>query len=63
MMVVYALYGVAALVVLAPIAIALGVSAQGKAAATGTVYGASLIVTLDIMWDRADQPVRLRAKS
>jgi len=41
-MVVYALFGVLALVVLAPIAIALGGSSQ----ATNTVYGASLIVTL-----------------
>ena len=42
MMVVYALYGVAALLVLAPIAIALGRSPR----ASGVVYGASLIVTL-----------------
>ena len=44
MMVVYALYGVAALVVLAPIAIALGASPRG----TGMVYGASLIITLTL---------------
>ena len=42
MMVVYALYGVAALVVLAPVAIALGVSPRG----TSVVYGASLMITL-----------------
>ena len=44
MMVVYALYGVAALVVLAPVAVALGASAR----ATAVVYGASLIVTLTL---------------
>jgi hydrogenase-4 component B len=44
MMVVYALYGVAALVVLAPIAIALGAAPRG----TGVVYGASLIITLTL---------------
>jgi len=44
MMVVYALYGVAALVVLAPIAIAIGASPRG----TSVVYGASLIVTLTL---------------
>jgi hydrogenase-4 component B len=42
MMVVYALYGVAALVVLAPVAIVLGASPR----ATGVVYGAALVVTL-----------------
>ena len=42
MMVVYALYGVAALVVLAPIAIAFGASPR----ATSVVYGASMVVTL-----------------
>jgi formate hydrogenlyase subunit 3/multisubunit Na+/H+ antiporter MnhD subunit len=44
MMVVYALYGVAALVVLAPIAIALGASPRG----TSVVYGASLMITLTL---------------
>ena len=44
MMVVYALYGVAALIVLAPLAVALGASPRG----TGVVYGASLIVTLTL---------------
>ena len=44
MMVVYALYGVAALMVLAPVAIALGASPR----ATGVVYGASLIITLTL---------------
>src|SRR5450756_138499 len=43
-MVVYALYGVAALVVLAPVAIALGVSPRG----TSVVYGASLMITLTL---------------
>lgn len=42
MMVVYALYGVAALLALAPIAIALGRAPRGSA----VVYGASLIITL-----------------
>jgi hydrogenase-4 component B len=42
MMVVYALYGVAALVVLAPAAIALGSSTRGNS----VIYGASLIITL-----------------
>ncbi len=42
MMIVYALYGVAALLVLAPLGIALGASARG----TGVVYGASLIITI-----------------
>jgi hydrogenase-4 component B len=42
MMVVYALYGVAALLVLAPIAVALGASPRGNS----VIYGASLIVTL-----------------
>ena len=41
-MVVYALYGVAALLALAPIAIALGASPRGS----NVIYGASLIVTL-----------------
>ena len=44
MMVVYALYGVAALVVLAPVAIALGASPRG----TSVVYGASLMITLTL---------------
>ncbi len=44
MMVVYALYGVAALIILAPVAIALGGSPRG----TAVVYGASLIVTLTL---------------
>jgi hydrogenase-4 component B len=43
-MVVDALYGVLALVALAPLAVALGASPQG----TGVVYGASLIVTLTL---------------
>ena len=43
-MVVYALYGVLALVALAPVAIALGASAQ----ANNVVYGASLVVTLTL---------------
>ena len=47
MMVVYALYGVAALVALAPIAIALGASPRANGA-TSVVYGASLIVTLTL---------------
>jgi hydrogenase-4 component B len=48
MMVVYALYGVAALVALAPIAIALGASPRGNSLGTGVIYGASLIVTLTL---------------
>jgi formate hydrogenlyase subunit 3/multisubunit Na+/H+ antiporter MnhD subunit len=44
MMVAYALYGVAALLALAPIAIALSASPRG----TNAVYGASLIVTLTL---------------
>ncbi len=44
MMVVYALYGVAALIVLAPVAIALGSSPRG----TAVVYGASLMITLTL---------------
>ena len=44
MMVVYALYGVAALVVLAPVAIALSASPRG----TSVVYGASLMITLTL---------------
>ncbi len=44
MMVAYALYGVAALLALAAIAIALGASPRGN----GLVYGASLIVTLTL---------------
>jgi hydrogenase-4 component B len=44
MMVVYALYGVAALVVLGPIAIALGAAPRG----TSVVYGASLMITLTL---------------
>jgi hydrogenase-4 component B len=43
-MVVYALYGVAALLALAPIAITLGVSPRGSS----IVYGVSLIVTLGL---------------
>jgi len=45
-MVVYALYTVAALLVLSPIAVALGVAPRGASAATSLVYGACLIVTL-----------------
>ena len=48
MMVVIALYGVAALFVLAPLAIALGVSPRGKEVATSLIYGACLIVTLTL---------------
>jgi len=48
MMVVYALYGVAALMALAPIAIALSTAPRGANAATGVVYGACLIVTLTL---------------
>ena len=48
MMVVIALYGVAALVALAPLAIALGVSPRGKEVATSVIYGACLIVTLTL---------------
>jgi len=44
MMVVYALYGVAALVVLAPVAIAFGSSPRG----TSVVYGTSLMITLTL---------------
>src|SRR5450755_4845773 len=44
MMVVYALYGVAALMVLAPVAIALGAAPRG----TSVVYGASLMITLTL---------------
>ena len=44
MTVVYALYGVAALLALAPIAIAIGASPRGNS----VVYGASLIVTLTL---------------
>ena len=47
-MVVYGLYGVAALLALAPIAIALGASPRDKGVVTGVVYGASLIVTLTL---------------
>ena len=47
MMVVYALCGVAALLLLAPIAIALGISPRGKAA-TSAIYGSSLVVTLTL---------------
>ncbi len=47
-MVVYALYGVAALVVLAPSAVALGVSPHGKAHATALIYGACLIVSVGL---------------
>jgi hydrogenase-4 component B len=46
MMVVYALYCVAALVALAPVAIALGVSPHGKEVATSAIYSACLIITL-----------------
>ena len=46
MMVVITLYGVAGLVALAPLAIALGASARGKEAATSVIYSACLIVTL-----------------
>src|SRR5262249_60807525 len=41
-MVVYALYGVAALLALAPVAVALSKSSR----ATSVIYGASLIITL-----------------
>ena len=44
MMVVYALYGIAALVVLAPLAIAFGASSRG----TSVVYGTSLMITLTL---------------
>ena len=44
MMVVYALYGVAALIVLAPVVIALGAAPR----ATAVVYGASLMITLTL---------------
>jgi hydrogenase-4 component B len=44
MMVVYALYGVTVLVVLGPIAIALGAAPRG----TSVVYGASLMITLTL---------------
>jgi len=46
MMVANALFGVAALVALAPIAVTLSASPRGKAIASNVVYGASLIVTL-----------------
>ena len=45
-MVVYALYAVAALLALSPIAIALGVAPRGATAAANFIYGACLIVTL-----------------
>ena len=48
MMVVIALYGVAVLFALAPLAIVLGISPRGKKAATSVVYGACLIVTLTL---------------
>jgi formate hydrogenlyase subunit 3/multisubunit Na+/H+ antiporter MnhD subunit len=48
MMVVIALYGVAALLALAPLAIALGASPRGKEVATSVIYGACLIVTLTL---------------
>src|ERR1019366_9952344 len=48
MMVVYALYGVAALLVLAPIAVALGAAPRGSSVVNGVVYGASLIVTITL---------------
>ena len=48
MMVVYALFGVMALVALAPVAVALGVSSRGRAAASNAVYGACLVVTLSL---------------
>src|SRR5665213_3069409 len=48
MMVVYALFGVMALVALAPIAVALGASSSGRAAASNAVYGACLVVTLSL---------------
>ena len=48
MMVVYTLYGVAALVALAPIAITLGASPRVNGVATSVIYGASLIVTLTL---------------
>ncbi len=46
MTVALALYGVAALVALAAVAIALGATPRGKELATGVIYGACLIVTL-----------------
>jgi hydrogenase-4 component B len=46
MMVVIALYSVAALFALTPLAIALGVLPRGKETATSVTYGASLIITV-----------------
>ena len=48
MMVAYALYGVAALMVLSPIAVALSTSPRNNSASTSVVYGACLIVTLTL---------------
>lgn len=48
MMVVNALFGVAALVALGPLAVAIGASPRGRAAASNLVYGACLIVTLTL---------------
>ena len=45
-MVIYALYAVAALLALSPIAITLGVAPRGASAAANLVYGACLILTL-----------------
>ena len=57
MMAVYALYGVAVLLALAPIAVMLAASPR----ATGIVYGASLVVTIDAGRDRAREPDRSSA--
>jgi formate hydrogenlyase subunit 3/multisubunit Na+/H+ antiporter MnhD subunit len=48
MIVAYALYGVAALMVLSPIAVALSTSPRTNSACSGVVYGACLIVTLTL---------------
>lgn len=48
MMVVNALFGVAALVALGPLAVAIGASPRGRAAASNLVYAACLIVTLTL---------------
>ncbi|HUL88055.1 MAG TPA: hydrogenase 4 subunit B [Pseudolabrys sp.] len=48
MMVVYSLYGVAALLAMAPVAIVLGASPRRAGVATSFVYGGSLIVTLTL---------------
>jgi formate hydrogenlyase subunit 3/multisubunit Na+/H+ antiporter MnhD subunit len=48
MIVAYALYGVAALMVLSPIAVALSTSPRTNSACSGVVYSACLIVTLTL---------------